>query len=250
VIQTAKALYRKRHMAWILQQLAAWEKTKESAPSSKPLINSTVRQAIEWFMIALGQLPKASVHNCWVACKILTPVQMVVLSTGIRHNNRAARSEMATSTASVSNVVCQELSDMLSQMGKSLAVDKSQPVRMAEAVDVLNLTQERAVFDSDEALLDEVDRADHATGVDSADDPMDEEGMEVEVGGDSIPIDEDVDVDEKEPEKIMSLDEARIKVDRLYAFVAENSVLVDQALSTRACSGVFMADSLRVALLL
>jgi hypothetical protein len=113
---------------------------------------------------------------------------------------------------------------MLSQLGKSLAVDKSQSVRMAEAVDVFNLPHERVVFDSDEALLDEVDRADHAVGVESADDPIDEEGIEVEVL-----IDEDADVDEKEHEKIMSLDEAMTTLDRLNALVAENSELVDQS---------------------
>jgi hypothetical protein len=43
-------------------------------------------------------------------------------------------------------------------------------------------------------------------------------------------------------------DEARTRVDRLYAFVAENSELVDQAMRTRAYNGAFMADSLRVAL--
>jgi hypothetical protein len=124
---------------------------------------------------------------------------------------------------------------------------------MAEAVDVFNLPHERVVFDSDEAMLDAVDRVDHAVGVESADDPMDEEGMEVEaeveveVGDDSIPIDEDADVDE-EHEKIMSLDEARTTRHWLYAFVAQNSELVDPAMSSRACSGVYMADTLRVAL--
>eukprot|EP00873_Tetraselmis_striata_P007508 jgi/Tetstr1/427772/TSEL_017890.t1 len=77
-IHTAKALYRKRHMAWILDQL------RNTPEGETPMLRCTIRQAIEWFVAALNKdVSDAFVRNCWVAVKIWTPTrQMEDLRTG------------------------------------------------------------------------------------------------------------------------------------------------------------------------
>ena len=51
-IQTAKALYRKRQMSWLLQELA------RCPPGQKPVLKcNNIRQAIEWFLSALHAIP-------------------------------------------------------------------------------------------------------------------------------------------------------------------------------------------------
>jgi hypothetical protein len=50
-IQTAKALYRKRQMTWVLRQIS------QSTPAGKPQIKCNIRQAIEWFISSLHSIP-------------------------------------------------------------------------------------------------------------------------------------------------------------------------------------------------
>ena len=75
-------------MSWILEQLSA---TRAGQP---PEIRCNIRQAMEWFILALKGVSAETVRNCWVATKILTPAQMNELETGIRHNNRPAETRV------------------------------------------------------------------------------------------------------------------------------------------------------------
>lgn len=141
VIQAIKALYRKRHMSWILNQL------NNTPRGQKPMLRCNIRQSMEWFMAALMEVTPATVVNCWVASKILTPAQMHDLETGLRHNGRAASSEGLGNSSSVPPAVLSDLADMLSKLSTKLSADPNNPVRMADAIDILDMPMEREVFD-------------------------------------------------------------------------------------------------------
>ena len=49
-IQTAKALYRRRQMTWVLEQLSVCE------PGEREMVKCNIRQAIEWFISALHSI--------------------------------------------------------------------------------------------------------------------------------------------------------------------------------------------------
>ncbi len=50
-IQTAKELYRKRQMTWVLEQLSVCD------PGEMAMVKCNIRQAIEWFLSALHLIP-------------------------------------------------------------------------------------------------------------------------------------------------------------------------------------------------
>jgi hypothetical protein len=110
------------------------------------LLNYTFRQAVEWFMAALKSVSCHTVKNGWVACKILTMHQILELETGERHNYMS-ESNAATATFGVSKQAIDELSAMLSKLGKSLAQNGHDVVKMIETVDLIDTELEREVFD-------------------------------------------------------------------------------------------------------
>ena len=240
-IQTSKALYRKRHMSWILEQLA------KTPDGTRPQLRANVRQAMEWFMMALVETSVDVVKNCWVATKILTPAMNQELATGLRHNNRVARDEsLANPKACVPESVIDELSTMLTNLGKSLSTDPNQPVAMIDAVDMLDLPMEREVFDPPVLSAEEVDAQEAA-----AQETPDESAS----GNDAVdPVDpnmialEDVDVDDLEPSsKPVTLEEGRAAVETLFAFLTENAEGVERA-TPSGFNALFSVDTVRFAL--
>jgi len=201
-IKTAKALFRKRHMQCILRRL---EIATESA--EPPMVNCDVRQAIEWFMWALSQEPATSVAYCRISTRILSMLQIEDLRTGGRHNGRAARGEVPNSSTTVPAAIIDELSELLSGLGKPLASDKDHPVKMIEAAEVVDQPMERKVFDppEGESSQDEVD-----PGANKGDDHIDGDPCEEDDGaggGEMIDVQE-VDTDDVDPQKLISLEEA------------------------------------------
>ena len=69
------------------------------------------------------------------------------LEIGVRRNNRDS-STRAHATTWVSQEVIDELSSLLSNLGKSLAVNKSNPIPRLEAVELLDMAElESEVFE-------------------------------------------------------------------------------------------------------
>ena len=240
-IQTSKALYRKRHMAWILEQLA---KTPDGA---RPQLRANVRQAMEWFMMALVETSPEVVKNCWVTTKILTPAMNQELATGVRHNNRAARDESsANPKACVPESVIDELSSMLTNLGKSLSSNPDQPVAMVDVVDMLDLPLEREVFDppamiDEEVVGEELAVEETPNESASANEDMDQPDPNM------IAL-EDVDVDDLEPSsKPVTLEEGRAAVETLFAFLTENAEGVERA-TPSGFNALFSVDTVRFAL--
>lgn len=63
IIQAIKALFRKRHMAWILEQL------NNTPLGEKPMFSCNIWQAVEWFMASLHEVGPTVMANCWIATK-------------------------------------------------------------------------------------------------------------------------------------------------------------------------------------
>eukprot|EP00873_Tetraselmis_striata_P010771 jgi/Tetstr1/431035/TSEL_020754.t1 len=74
-IHTAKALYCKRPMTWILDQL------HNTPEGETPMLRGTIRQAIPWFVAALKDVLDASVRNYFRVVVKITE-QMEDLRTG------------------------------------------------------------------------------------------------------------------------------------------------------------------------
>ncbi len=149
-------------------------------------------------MAALKSVPCHTVKNCWVACKILTMQQMLELETGDRHNYRS-KSNAAAAAGGVSQQDIDELSAMLSKLGKSLAQDGHDAVKMIEAVDLIDMELERDVFDPPSGEVDMSEEDDEPMGV------LDSEEHAIilrEVG----------DVDDKEPPPPLTLTHFRPKI--------------------------------------
>ena len=136
IIQSAKAMYRKRQMAWILERL-----DEAAAASSTPDARCGIRQAMQWFMAGLKGVPTTTVKNCWVATKISTPTQMEDLATGERHNQRDA-STREQALAGVSAVDMDELTSMLANFGTKPSATAS-PVPMCDALELVDTVCER-----------------------------------------------------------------------------------------------------------
>jgi len=185
-------------------------------------------------MAAIKSVPCHTVKNCWVACKILTMQQMLELETGERHNYRS-KSNATVATAGVSKQDIDELSAMLSKLGKSLAQDGHDAVKMIEAVDLIDMELEREVFDppSGEVDMNEED-----------DEPM----RVLESEEHAITLREAGDVDDKEPPPPLTLIQAKDMSERLFAFVSDNCALVTQAGTRMHADYVDMADTLRFAI--
>ena len=190
---------------------------------------------MEWFITSLKAIPPHTVANCWVACKILTLNQMHDLETGIRHGYRDDLTR-AQATAGVSQAVIDELSSLLMNLGKSLAVDKNNPLQMIEAVDLLDLEAEREVFDM-------------CGPGDEIEDEEDEVALPMLEGENNvINLIEVGEVDEQEPMPTLSLAQAKQYSERLFNFVSENNPLIMQSGTSRSADYVSMADSLRFAI--
>ncbi len=131
-IQCVKAMYKKRHMRWILKQLACVGKD-----ASEPLeIRCNVRQAMEWFVAATHEVSPDTVKNCWAVTKILTPAQTELLETGVRHNNRNLDTRRMA-IAGVTPAEIDELYEVLANAGKGLSADECNPIKMADPLDLL-----------------------------------------------------------------------------------------------------------------
>lgn len=231
-IQTIKALFRKRHMSWVLQQLG--DAKERQVPA---MVKCTIRQAMEWFMFAVNQCTPEAVRNCWIATKILTPAQMEDLATGVRHNNRVAFNESrANVNASVSDVLLDELNGMLSALSVGLAADVSKPVRMVDAVDLLDMPLEREVFEPP---------AQAAADTDEPEETVDEIEHTEDDNVAMVPLDMDVDVDEMEPERAPTLQEVRGLVEKVFLFVTENAERVNASVMVRDYNSLFAVDILR-----
>jgi hypothetical protein len=190
---------------------------------------------MEWFITSLKAIPPNTVANCWIACKILTLNQMHDLETGIRHGYRDDLTR-AQATAGVSQEVIDELSSLLMNLGKSLAVNKNYPLQMIEAVDLLDLEAEREVFDM-------------CGPGDEIEDEEDEVALPLLEGENNvINLSEVGEVDEQEPMPTLSLAQAKQYSERLFNFVSENNPLIMQAGTSRSADYVSMADSLRFAI--
>ena len=72
--------------------------------------------------------------------------QILELETRERHNYRS-KSNAAGGTTRVSKQDIDELAAMLSNLGKSLAQDGHDAVKMIEVVDLIDMELEREVFD-------------------------------------------------------------------------------------------------------
>jgi hypothetical protein len=51
-IQTEKALYRKRQMSWVFEQLSV------CTPGERAMVKCNIRQAFEWFLSVLHSIPE------------------------------------------------------------------------------------------------------------------------------------------------------------------------------------------------
>jgi hypothetical protein len=230
-IQSAKALYRKRHMAWVLSQLNIAKET-----GSRPDIRCNIRQAIEWFMAAIKAVPDYTVKNCWAACKIMPLEHQQELETGVRHNNRPANT-LARARAGVPADQIEELSQLLSQLSTGLSNDDSHKVSMVEAVDLLDLEFERECFDTP-GIFDEDDGEDG------------EECDDLVLGNEYGTIDVVVegDTNDADPPPMLTLAQARDVSDRLFAFVTANTEHIERAGQSMGYDYVGVADTLRFAI--
>ena len=189
-------------------------------------------------MAAMKSVHSHTVKNCWIACKILTLPQMQELESGERHNNRT-KSIVTDAVAGVSSQEIEELSSMLSKLGKCLSQEKSKVVSMVDAVDLIDMELEREVFDPP------------ATGDGVIDPDSDNEGdegaaMEVLTGEEhGIDTFEEGDVDEKDPTPTITLAQAKDMSEKLIAFVSEHCALVKQAGTKLNADYMDMADTLR-----
>lgn len=231
-IQTAKALFRKRHMCWVLDQL-------RSTPAGKtPNVKCDVRQAMEWFVAALHQVPAEAIRNCWLATKILSPSQTLELrdlSSGVRHNGRPAHNESRSNpSACVPDDLLQELSGLLSELSFKLASSPDASVPMCDVMDTLDLPIERQVFDPPH--MNSVEDDDEADG--EEDDDAAEPRQRALL---------DIDIDEQEPERVMTIADAKIAAAKLFAFVSENGAAFNRIVGTktRTTNGVLLMDAIR-----
>lgn len=240
-IQSAKALFRKRHMSWILDELAS------TAPGEKPRVKCNIRQAIEWFMSALGMVSPSTIRNCWIKTQILTPTQAQDLATGERHNRRMAYNESASNpNACVPESVIEELADLLANLGKGLSVDPQVPVQMLEAVELLDLPMERVVTDPPETVFNQDSGATDGSqdDIEETEDPT----LGSSYPGELIDMD-DTDLNDLEPDTPhVTLQKAREAAETLYTFVSLNHDLIDKAAAARDFNSLLKADTMRYAL--
>ncbi len=142
MIQTAKALYRKRQITWVLRPIA------DTPIGVTPQLKCNVRQDMEWLMESVRQVPTETVKNCWIKTRILSPAQYADLSTGVRHNNRLACDERVGLPASIID----NLSALLMDMGKKVS-NTSVSFAMASLVDLVDMHSERDVFETPSSTL-------------------------------------------------------------------------------------------------
>eukprot|EP00873_Tetraselmis_striata_P032869 jgi/Tetstr1/453133/TSEL_040155.t1 len=164
-------------------------------------------------------------------------VTMEDLATGVRHNNRVAFHESrANVNASVSDVLLDELNGMLSALSVGLAADVSKPVRMVDAVDLLDMPLEREVFEPP---------AQAAADTDEPEETVDEIEHTEDDNVAMVPLDMDVDVDEMEPERAPTLQEVRGLVEKVFLFVTENAERVNASVMVRDYNSLFAVDIMR-----
>lgn len=108
---------------------------------------------MEWFIAAMKSVHSYTVKNCWIACKILTLPQIQELETWERHNNKTSTT-VAGAVAGVSHQEIEELSVMLSNLGKCLSQRNNHAISMIEAVDLIDMELEREVFDPPTTEMD------------------------------------------------------------------------------------------------
>ena len=221
-------------MTWVLDQL---EVAKERG--TKLDVRCNIRQAMEWFVLATKDVSEATVRNCWVATKILTPVQMHELETGIKRGNREA-SIAASAIARVTSEQMDELTNLLAKLGTSLAAEPDKPVEMADAFDLLDMEAEREVTEPP------------AIGARLADESANDEELSEDLPGDCqegiIALVDEGDIDEMEPPRVISLRQAKDVCNQLYAFVSENAVDVARARTQESINYMRHIDIVRAAI--
>ena len=174
-----------------------------------------------------------------MATKILTPVQMHELETGIKRGNREA-SIAASAIAGVTSEQMDELTNLLAKLGTSLAAEPDKPVEMADAFDLLDMEAEREVTEPP------------AIGARLADESANDEELSEDLPGDCqegiIALVDEGDIDEMEPPRVISLRQAKDVCNQLYAFVSENAVEVARAGTQESIDYMRHIDIVRAAI--
>ena len=129
----------------------------------------------------------------------MSPAQNAELSTGVRHSNRVAFDERTWLPAS--NI--DALSALLIVMGRKVSTT-SVPIAMASLVDLVDMYEEREVFESASSTLPSNPVSD-----DLADDKDEDDGH-------LLLSRDDVDVDELDPVPPFNRDEAKVAMERVY----------------------------------
>ena len=196
-------------------------------PKYQCQLKCNVRQAMEWFMQSLREVPTETVKNCWIKTGILSPAQNANLSTGVRHNNRVACDERVGLPTSIID----DLSALLMDMGKKVS-NTSVPIPMASLAELVDMHLEREVFETISSTL---------VGDVVGDDEDGDDGLLSQ-------IDDDVDVDEIDPLPPFTLDEAKLAMERVYEFVYIHKPFVQRAGRSNLRDYAKDADALRDAL--
>eukprot|EP00873_Tetraselmis_striata_P038600 jgi/Tetstr1/458864/TSEL_004373.t1 len=127
-----------------------------------------------------------------------------------------------------------DIMDQFNRVG--LAADVSKPVRMVDAVDLLDMPLEREVFEPP---------AQAAADTDEPEETVDEIEHTEDDNVAMVPLDMDVDVDEMEPERAPTLQEVRGLVEKVFLFVTENAERVNASVMVRDYNSLFAVDILR-----
>ena len=162
------------------------------------------------------------------------------LETGERHNYMS-NNTAAAATAGVSQQDIEDLSTLLSRLGRSLTQEGHNSVQMVDDVDLIDMELEREVLDP--PALDMVDMSEEEQ-VEEDEEPM---GL-LEGEEHAITLREDGDVDDRDPPPSLTLSQAKEVSENLFAFVSEHCALVTQAGTSMHDDYVAMADTFADAL--
>lgn len=149
----------------------------------------------------------------------------------MRHNGRVALDEMPNSYVDVPPAVIDELNKLICQLGKSLASDKSNLVRMAEAAEIVDLPMERRIDELEDGEPSEEEDGAATAGSERPDDALDSNEDGDITGGEMIDVREvGGEVSDFEPETVIgSLEEVRHSSEKLFDLISESSQHVDSA---------------------
>ena len=167
-----------------------------------------------------------------MATKILTPAHMDELETGLRHNNRPAETRVR-GLAGVALADIDELSSLLDRLGVALSTDPSTPIPMIGPFDLLDMEVEMQVIDDDREAEEEQE---------IEIEEMDEDSPPI------IALHETGDVDDAEPQPVLTLAEAKNSAERLFQFVTENLDFLRQSGSSSSADYFEMMDTVRYAI--